>query len=221
MTLTSNQKEAYTGLRSDVISLIKEAPKRVLDVGCSNGLLLEYLKCHLNSTYVVGIEIEPELAKEASSRADCVIVTDLDTFSVSCLDEAQFDLIILADVLEHTKSPDSVLKEILKSAKANAQVLISLPNIQHITAIKNLLIGQWPQRERGLFDKTHLRFFTLSSIKDLAASANLEIEEITGNYRIVDAPWSRFNRLSKYLAVGPFKPFLTYQYVLRLRYRAN
>jgi 2-polyprenyl-3-methyl-5-hydroxy-6-metoxy-1,4-benzoquinol methylase len=148
---------------------------------------------------------------------DKVVNIDLDSFNSQSLDGETFDLIILADVLEHTKNPSAVLCEILKSATVDAEVIISLPNIQHWTAIKNLMIGRWPQLERGLFDKTHLRFFTLRSIHELLSGAGLQVEAIKRNYRIVDSPGGKVNRLSKLFALGPLKPFLTYQYVLRAR----
>lgn len=217
MTLTSKeQKIAYTGLRKDVIDLIKGHPSNVLDVGCSNGVLLDYLKKQNGALYAVGIEYDSVLAGEAISRADKVIVSDLDNFDVETLGNTKFDLIVFADVLEHTKEPYIVLKKILKLASENAQIVISLPNIQHWTAIKNLLICQWPQRERGLFDKTHLRFFTLRSIQELAVASGLEIEEISRKYRITDAA-SKINLFSRLFALGPLKPFLVYQYIVRLR----
>jgi len=218
MALTSDeQKKAYTGLRYDVVALIIGHPSKVLEVGCSNGILLDYLKVNLGATYTVGIECDPELAGEALHKADRIIVSDLDYFDADVLADSKFDLIVAADVLEHTKDPAAVMRAILKCASDNAQVVISLPNIQHWTAIKNLFIGQWPQRERGLFDKTHLRFFTLQSIKDLAAASNLEIERVSRNYRITDAPGSIINRFSGLFALGPLKPFVVYQYILRMR----
>jgi len=217
-TINSQKRAAYTGLRTDVIKLIKGRPEKVLDVGCSNGELIKFFKREWGTRFAVGIEIDKELAREARSWADKIIVSDLDKIDHNAIDKTSFDLIVFADILEHTKNPDIVLKEILKLASQNTQIIISLPNIQHWTAIKNLLIGKFPQRERGLFDKTHLRFFTFDSIKKLAFSANLKIEVVARNYRITDGPGklSFINRFSKFIAFWPFKPFLTYQYVLSL-----
>ncbi len=217
--ISNQQRAAYTGLRDDVFNLIVGNPVRVLDVGCSNGTLLKLLKRQQNVKLAVGIELDPDLAEEAKQWADEVIISDLDGFKISQLEERQIDLIVLADVLEHTKNPQAVLQEILGAASKEAQIIISLPNIQHWTAIKNLLIGKWPQRERGLFDKTHLRFFTFESIQDLAESCGLVIEEVSRNYRITDAPDGRLNRFSRFLAFWPLRPFVTYQYVLRLRFK--
>lgn len=215
--MDDSKKIAYTGLRSDVISLITIKPKFVLDVGCSNGVFLEFVKNKLGANFAVGIEFDSELILEARKKADKIIEADLDYLKIDALGEEQFDLIVLADVLEHTKEPAPVLREVLKAATNDAVIIISLPNIQHWTAIKNLVIGVWPQRERGLFDKTHLRFFTLRSIIDLATECGLQIEKIRRNYRILDKPSSKINRLSRVFGFWPFMPYFTYQYVLRLR----
>lgn len=215
--MDSPKKTAYTFLRADIISLITIKPKLVLDVGCSNGVFLEFAKKKLGANFTTGIECDHELIHEARQKADEIVEADLDYLDVGVLGERRFDLIVLADVLEHTKDPVSVLREVLKAATENAEIIISLPNIQHWTAIKNLIGGVWPQRERGLFDKTHLRFFTLRSIVDLAAECGLQIESMHRNYRILDAMTSRINRFSHVLGFWPFAPYFTYQYVVRLR----
>ena len=213
----SSQISSYTGLRRDVLALVECPVIRVLDVGCSSGKLIKYLKNNLNAEYAVGIECNPGFARQAACFADKVLIGDLDMFEWDKLEKEAFDLIVLADVLEHTKNPSFVLSEILKSATPEAQIIISLPNIQHWTAIKNLFIGRWPQRERGLFDKTHLRFFTKASIIELATTAGLDIEFISCNFRLIDDPKARINMFARFLAFGPFIPFFTYQYVVRMR----
>ena len=215
--LSRQRLVAYTGLRKDVVTMIRNQPSRVLDVGCSNGALLEYLKKERGVRLAVGIEVDEHLAAEATGKADCIIVSDLNTFESSSLGYESFDLIILADVLEHTVCPRSVMKEVLKVASDDAQVIISLPNIQHWTAIKNLLIGKWPQRERGLFDSTHLRFFTYRSIIELAGACDLRIEAIHRICRIRDAPGGILNRFSGFLNVWPIRAYFTYQYVVSMR----
>ena len=197
--------------------MIRVKPVNVLDVGCSNGVLLQYVKDQLGAQYTMGIELDDQLAKEATWKADNVVHIDLDVFSVEVLGKKKFDLIILADVLEHTKDPSRVLCEVLKAATIDAEVIVSLPNIQHWTAIKNLLLGKWPRRERGLFDETHLRFFTLQSIVDLAAECGLEIDRTRRNLRILDSPRAWINPLSQFLGFWPVAPFFTYQYIVRLR----
>ena len=215
--MVNQKRSSYTSLRFDVVSMISHKPTCVLDVGCSNGVFLQFAKNQLGAKFTVGIESDQEFILEARQRADKVIKMDLDFFNSENLDSYKFDLIVLADVLEHTKNPSYVLHEILKFAKNDAEIIISLPNIQHWTAIKNLIIGSWPLRERGLFDRTHLRFFTLSSIESLALQCGLYIEKVIRNFRIVDEPSAKINYFSRLFCFWPLRSYFTYQYVLRLR----
>ena len=215
--MSDKKRISYTGLRSDILSMISAKPSYVLDVGCSNGIFLEYAKKGLGASYTVGVEIDSDLSREAMQRADQIINADLDCIKGEQIGIEKFDLILFADVLEHTKEPASVLREILKTGTQDVHIIISLPNIQHWTAIKNLIIGEWPLRERGLFDKTHLRFFTLRSIVTLAEECGLKVEKVHRNYRIMDSPSSCINKLSRYVGFWPFASYFTYQYVIRLR----
>ena len=207
--------KSYTGERRDIISMIQEAPTRVLDVGCSNGALGAAIKKLHPCCYVAGIEYDAQFAEEARHRLDAVFQADLDSFNPSSLPSAM-DVLIFADVLEHTKNPAQVLSSLLSCATPRAQIIVSVPNVQHWTAIKNLLIGQWPQRDRGLFDRTHLRYFTLASLEDLAAICGCRIVNIHRNFRIVDQPGGILNRYSRLFRRLPLKRYFTYQYIVSL-----
>lgn len=189
---------------------------RVLDVGCSNGALSSEIKDRFPSAYVVGLEYDRDLADEARTKLDQVVVADLDLVSELSLNDGNFDLLIFADVLEHTKYPKQVLKSLLKLAAPKAIVLISLPNVQHWTALYELLLGRWPEKERGLFDKTHLRWFTRKSIIELATECDLSIMSVGRNFRILDRPGGRVNQFSRYAGYLPLKNFFTYQYLVVL-----
>ncbi len=58
------------------------------------------------------------------------------------------------------------------------QMLACIPNIQHWTILINLLRGQWQYEDEGLLDRTHVRFFTLSSMQELFANAGLHVFDI-------------------------------------------
>lgn len=122
----------------------------------------------------------------------------------------------MGDVSEHTKSPSMNLNKIKSVCKSEAEIVLSLPNVQRITVLLNLLRGIWPERDRGIFDKTHLRWFTLKSIETLANDNGLKISRIMRHYRFTDRPSSKLNRLARFFHFGVFKNFLTYQYVVVL-----
>ena len=71
------------------------------------------------------------------------------------------------------------MSALLPLLKDQGQLNACIPNAQHWTVIANLLSGHWPQEEQGIFDKTHLRWFTLNSIKKLMQDNNLIIQDIT------------------------------------------
>lgn len=219
--MQENTLRSYTSIRHDVLGLIQNSPRRVLDVGCSNGALSAEIKKRFSNVYVVGIEYDEILAKEASQRLDRVITADLDIPKEREFTDEGFDLFIFADVLEHTKFPKFVLNDLLNLAAPDAKIILSLPNVQHWTALYELLSGSWPERDRGLFDRTHLRWFTKKSIVSLALDCDLSIVSIERNFRILDRPGGRINRLSKYAACLPFKNFLTYQYLVVLKLSAD
>ena len=202
--------KAYTGFRDDILKFIPSDAKSILDVGCSNGNLGENIKKNFKCK-VTGIEINEKAAKEAIGKLDEVITADIGKYNFETY-KNKFDCIIFADVLEHIPNPQIVLKKSLVSLKKEGSIIISLPNIQHYTAIVNLFRGQWPQRSRGLFDKTHLKFFIFRNITELVNVSGLKIIELDRSYRFIDRAHS-YNKYAKYMSIFGLKNFFTYQYV--------
>jgi len=145
---------------------------------------------------------------------DRVIISDIERINlIDYFQPNYFDCIIFADVLEHLKDPWAVLKNVTNFLTDSGFIITSIPNVRHYTTIINLIKGYWPYRERGIHDKTHLRFFTLKNVKEMFQNAGLKIVRIERNYRIIERPhW--FKRFSKYFAFCPFKEFVTFQYLM-------
>ena len=202
-------KAAYTGRRDDVLAMISDEVERVLDVGCSDGTLGAQIR-KATGAEVTGIELDSDMAAEARRWIDEVICEDIESVDFNSL--GTFDCIVFADVLEHLKDPWTVLRRSLYALRDDGVVIASIPNVGHWTTIAGLTLGQWPHRSRGIHDKSHLRFFTLSGIHDLFKSAGLEITEVRRNHRIVESP-HRINSLAKYLHFFIFREFLTFQYL--------
>ena len=205
---------SYIGPRDDIINLVPDSVRKILDVGCSVGSLGEQLKQKFGAE-VVGIEVDEQMAKVAKERLDRVILGDLDKINLEdYLPPNYFDCIIFADILEHLKNPWDLLKSATSFLSDEGLIIASIPNIRHYATIINLLFwGYWPYRERGIHDKTHLRFFTLKNIKKLFQYADLKITQLKRNYRIIERPHS-YNRFSKYFCFPPFREFLVFQYLI-------
>ncbi|CAM4419216.1 2-polyprenyl-3-methyl-5-hydroxy-6-metoxy-1,4-benzoquinol methylase [Paenibacillus endophyticus] len=147
----------------------------VLEFGPAKGYMTAYLKYELNCK-VIGVEIDAEAAKIAESFVERMIVCDAETleWKNEIPVGVEFDHIIFADVLEHLKYPEIVLKEASAYLKPNGTILTSIPNIGHSAVIIELLKGKFEYRSLGLLDNTHLRFFTRQSVKELMSKADLK-----------------------------------------------
>ncbi|NIL99634.1 MAG: methyltransferase domain-containing protein [Acidobacteria bacterium] len=205
---------AYVGPREDILRLVPHDARRVLDVGCSVGTLGQALR--ERGTQVTGIELDPKMGEEARAVLDEVHVGSVeDPRLLAGLGDARFDCIIFADLLEHLVDPWSVLRGFVEHLADDGVVVASLPNIRHYTTIRTLLFqGYWPYRERGIHDRTHLRFFTLRNIRELFASAGLAIRTLDRNYRIIERP-HRLNRVSPLLALPWIRELIAFQYLVQ------
>ena len=145
---------------------------RVLDVGCATGYLAAQLA--RRGCRVTGVEADPVAAERAREHCEAVVVGDVE--DAVCRSElaarAPFDVVLCGDVLEHLRDPWSALRAL---AALGGQVVLSVPNVAHWTGRRALARGRFPYAEHGLFDRTHLRFFTRATARDLAQSAGLRI----------------------------------------------
>ena len=123
--------------------------------------------------------------------------------------------LIFADVLEHLTNPWEVVRVAKKHLHPEGSIIASIPNVMHIDTIYHLAIkGYWPYRERGIHDKTHLRFFTWKNIRELFENEGLSIDKVETNYRIVERI-HRINRFSKIFALPGIKNYFAFQYLIR------
>jgi 2-polyprenyl-3-methyl-5-hydroxy-6-metoxy-1,4-benzoquinol methylase len=207
----TKQKKYYSHERSDLLRLLPANIKleKVLDAGCGSGATGQYLKNHLQATEVVGIEMNADMAKQAKTILDRVIVGDVQQIELP-FDQHYFDCIICADVLEHLYDPWSVLFKLENYLKDTGCLLLSVPNIQHWSMIAKLLAGKWDYQEEGILDNTHIRFFTRRSIKELIQRVGFQIEKISG-------AMGKETRLINHLTLGLLSNFLSFRYFVLAR----
>lgn len=161
---------------SVILSRLQDgAGKRLLDVGAAQGDLASALT--QRGYQVIALEGDPTLAAIAQDKCQQVIVADLDEPLPHLT--GKFDVAVCADILEHLKNPARVLQEISQYLAPNAVVIISVPNIAHLWIRLQLMLGKFNYMDRGILDRSHLRFFTLSSFQEFLAEADLEILELT------------------------------------------
>jgi SAM-dependent methyltransferase len=144
--------------------------RRVLDIGCAVGYLSEILVERGFSVASIDWPGTPHPATVEFSGAD------LDD-GLGPVD-GYFQYIICADVIEHLRDPLRLLKECRERLAPGGTLLASLPNSAHWYFRWNVLMGRFPQHERGLFDSTHLHFYVWDGWVDLLNRAGFRIETV-------------------------------------------
>ncbi len=148
--------------------------KTVLEVGCATGYFTKVLA--ERGCKVVGMEIDPDAAKVAEQWAERVVVGNADDAEAwDLVDDESFDVITFGDVLEHLGDPVAVLRTAVRKLKPSGFVVTSLPNVAHGDVRLSLLHGAFRYRETGLLDRTHVRFFTLETARELLREAGLVV----------------------------------------------
>lgn len=149
-------------------------PRTALDIGCGRGQNTAELKNR--GTHVVGLENFKEAAATARTRLDEVFEVDIESNeALAPLTGRSFDLLVFGDVLEHTRDPKAVVERFLPLLSDGGHVVISLPNVAAWTVRLQLLTGRWRYADRGILDRTHLRFFDRESAMQLARDCGLEL----------------------------------------------
>ena len=139
------------------------AATRVLDIGPGSGALGRELgsrtRCQL-----FAVEISAEARAHVASVYQEVHPT-MEAFAGQ-----KFDLVLMLDVLEHVADPAAFLRQATNLVSDGGRLLISVPNIAHITIRLSLAFGFFKYTSRGLLDRTHLQHFTrrrfLSMLRD-------------------------------------------------------
>ncbi len=198
----------YENTRPDLLPLIGPSHRRILDVGCGAGRFGAVLKSREPGREVHGVEVVEEAGRKARQVLDSVLIGDIQTMTLPFAPES-FDCIIFADVLEHLLDPGAVLRKVRPLVRRDGIIVCSIPNMRHYTALMRLVREGWRYDDYGLFDRTHLRFFSLRTMKELLTANGWQIESVTP--RIVA---SRKARLANAIAGGRLEEFLSLTYIL-------
>jgi SAM-dependent methyltransferase len=191
--------------------------RRVLDVGCAAGYLSEILARRGFRVVSIDWPDTPHPADVEFAGAD--LDHGLPPLS------GKFDYVICADVLEHLRAPLGLLKECRALMTEEAILVGSLPNSGHAWFRWNVLRGRFPQEERGLFDSTHLHFYTWDGWVDLFQRAGLRIENVQPSAVPIDLVLPRWHgstavrvieRIS-FDSARLWKKMFAYQFIVRAR----
>jgi len=160
---------ATSHLRPDLAAIAEMIPDhaRVLDVGCGDGALLEYL-VRTKNVDGRGIELSQQNVNACVARGLAVVQGDADT-DLAEYPAQVFDFVILSQTIQATEKPAQVLQDLLRIGR---HVAISLPNFGHWRVRLSLLLGGRMPRTRALgyswYDTPNIHLCTLSDFVDLA-----------------------------------------------------
>lgn len=171
----------------DLLKLMPTDARFVIEVGCSSGALArEYRKLNGQCRYL-GVEISPDYAKLARRHCDAVLEVDVERAGTEFFDNAvRCDCWVFGDSLEHLRDPWSLLGEIRRIIPGDGRIVACIPNAQHWSLQARLSYGDFRYQDSGLFDRTHLRWFTRSTMIEMFRDAGFRVEG--GIPRIFDEP---------------------------------
>jgi 2-polyprenyl-3-methyl-5-hydroxy-6-metoxy-1,4-benzoquinol methylase len=149
---------------------------RVLELGPSSGYMTRVLA--RRGCRVDAIEYHPADAAIAAQYCVTMVEGSLDDDAPWANLRGPYDVAIMADVLEHLRSPEAVLARVRNVLAGDGLALISLPNIAHWRPRLALLFGRFDYTEMGIMDRTHLRFFTRKTALAMIHDAGFSIERI-------------------------------------------
>lgn len=197
----------------------------ILDVGAGRGALAASF-CKLGYK-VYAIESNENIATEAKKRIQHVICADLQDIETICnrLEEQKFDYIVFSDILEHVFDPLQTLKQYQQFLKKDGKILISLPNAVNWLNRCRVLFGRFHYEMTGVMDRTHIRFFTFRSAKELVEASACRIERVDCTPFLIRAflPWikrlfkSNQKNNSANLMTSPYYQFYS-KYIYPLEY---
>jgi 2-polyprenyl-3-methyl-5-hydroxy-6-metoxy-1,4-benzoquinol methylase len=152
---------------------------RVLDVGCGEGAWAPLLRAR-GAQWLVGVEPAPASCTVAETRYDRALAAPVEAVDLSDLGGERFDVIIAADVLEHLVDPWSQMSRWRGWIQPGGELVVSVPNLRDARLVWRLAVhGEFTYADSGgLMDRTHLRWFTSSSLRaDLDAAGWRPVRE--------------------------------------------
>ena len=170
------KKDPYSShvIISKIISDNKNINTKILDLGCDIGFL-GFTLSKLNRDFVIhGVDINKENLKIAKGHYEKTYVFDLNTKTWPI--SGKYEVVVLADTLEHLTNPKKVLSNVYKLLKKNGLLIVSVPNIVFWWSRLLIMVGRFPKHKRGIFDKTHLHCFTRQTLENLLTLNKFKIE---------------------------------------------
>lgn len=202
-----------------ILSKIKKG-STVLEFGCATGRMTRYMREALDCQVYI-VEFEESAFQKAMAYAKDGLCDDIMQYRwVEQFRDVRFDAVILADVLEHLSDPEGVLRAAAQMLTEDGGIYISLPNITHNDVLIKAFQERFDYTKVGLLDDTHVHFWGLENLKQLAQGSGMYLESVEATYcrtgeteqkPQLDAVTARFENVLRERACGE-----VYQFVVSL-----
>jgi 2-polyprenyl-3-methyl-5-hydroxy-6-metoxy-1,4-benzoquinol methylase len=186
MTASQAPSPYYANVNTTLLAEVPASARRILELGCGAGALARAIKRQCPQVFYAGVELMAEPLAQASEVLDVALLRNLDQVPNWAADAqmheslpvGNFDLVIMGDVLEHLYEPEAVLAQAVRRLRPEGHALVCIPNVQHWSVLAQLMVGHWPRTDSGLFDRTHVRWFTLRDMHALLTGCGLKVQKV-------------------------------------------
>jgi methionine biosynthesis protein MetW len=153
-------------------------PSRVLDIGCADGFVAADLR--RLGHHVTGLDLTARPG--VKECVDQFVEADLDQGLPPAVTDTTFDVVLAADVLEHVRDPESLLRDLHDVLAPGGRLLVSVPNFGHWYPRLRVVSGRFDYDRRGILDRGHVRFFTRRSFARVLHRSGWHVlrQEVTG-----------------------------------------
>ncbi len=168
----------FNNARSDFVRLLpRDTSARILEIGCGTGATGALALARGRAGHYVGVELMETAAAQARDVLPEVHVGDVEQMEFDW-QPAAFDALILSEVLEHLVEPGRLLRRLARYVRPGGMVLASSPNIAHWKVLRELANGRFNLADQGVFDRTHLRWFTPATFAGMFEEAGFRIDHV-------------------------------------------
>jgi 2-polyprenyl-3-methyl-5-hydroxy-6-metoxy-1,4-benzoquinol methylase len=165
----------FSNARLDFVERLPTGPdSAVLELGCGSGGTGKAVLAAGKAGRYVGIELNAAAAASAAEVLTEVLVGNVEEMDLDAR-RASFDALLVSEVLEHLTDPWTTLRRLAQCVRPGGLVLASSPNVAHWRVVLNLFLGRFRYQQSGLMDRTHLRWFTPESFRNLFEEAGIEV----------------------------------------------
>lgn len=183
----------FQGARHDIIADLPNIPElAILEIGCGTGATLALAKREGKARLTAGVELDQASAAVAREHIDVVVEGNVESADLP-FPPAQFDVLIMSEVLEHLIDPWTALRKLRPFLKVGGRLYASSPNVAHISVLRQLLQNRFDYKDCGITDWTHLRWFTAATYREMIEGAGFRVVWLkavsppTPKQRLVDA----------------------------------